>query len=280
MTTRIDNWLAKVVNTHLPISENLLLEAQLLTAHVTHHSRSWVASHPEYIFSQQEESLLNNLLARFVSGEPLPYLLGHWEFYGLDFFLSQGVLIPRPETEILVDTALGWLSQNPQCRLAADVGTGSACIAVSLAHRFKDLKVIATDISRLALMTAMRNILHYELSSQIFPVQTDLLSGFTGPFDLVCANLPYIPSHKLFSLPVSRYEPALSLDGGPDGLDIILNLLLHFKKQFAKDGLILLEIEAEQGMAISQLARLIFPEADIHLKHDLAGHPRVISIYH
>jgi release factor glutamine methyltransferase len=279
MTTRIDIWLQKAITSLASISENPALEAQLLAAHITCRPRSWVIAHPEVTFSHEQYTGLESLLDLLISGWPLPYLLGHWEFFGLDFILSPDVLIPRPETEILVSAALDWLIHNPCRRLAADVGTGSACIAVSLAKKIHDLKVVATDLSSPALHIAMRNISRYGLNTHIFPVQTSLLSACPGPFDLLCANLPYIPSQTLLDLPVSAHEPILALDGGLDGLDIIRRLLLESHHNISSAGLILLEIESGQSIAASNLVNQYFPSARIKLIHDLTDRPRILSIH-
>lgn len=259
-------------------SENPSLEAQLLAAHITGQQRAWIMAHPETHLSPMQWSELEELLKQRQAGEPLPYLLGHWEFYGLDFVITPAVLIPRPETELLVDFALHWLSANPGRRLAADVGTGSGCIAVALAHHISDLNIIAADLSYPALMIASQNARKHSPEGQILFVQGSLLQTCKGPFDLVCANLPYIPTRTLSGLEVAQYEPHLALDGGENGLVIIQDMLQDAIRWLAPGGLLLLEIEAGQGESVPELASTFFPGAEIRVNNDLAGNARLVVI--
>src|SRR5512143_2162838 len=139
------------------VSESPQLDAQVLLAYVLDKPRTWVLAHPDSAPEPEAALKLEPMLRRLEQGEPLPYVLGHQEFFGLDFELTPDVLIPRPETELLVEKALAWLEAAPERRTVADVGTGSGCIAVSLATRLPDLHVLATDISMAALRVARRN---------------------------------------------------------------------------------------------------------------------------
>ena len=259
-------------------TEGARLDAQVLLAHICGKSRTWVLAHPEYDLSPEEQVQLDIAIDRLTSGTPLPYVLGIWEFYGRSFIVTPATLIPRPETELLVETALAWLQANPRRRQAADVGTGSGCIGVSLAAHIDDLKVTATEISPRAVITAIDNSIRHNVDERVSVIQNDLLSGIPGPFDLICANLPYIPSESLQSLAVYGREPSLALDGGPDGLDLIRRLLKQAGQRLSPGGLILLEIDAGQGESAPAAARMNFPEAEISLKRDLAGHPRLVVI--
>ena len=272
-------WLANARARLLAISEEPALEAQVLLAHVLDRPRAWVIAHPEAALSVDQDSALCRLLERRQRGEPLPYLLGQWEFFGLSFKVTPDVLIPRPETEMLVEKALDWLKLHPSRRLAVDVGTGSGCIAISLARGIADLHVIAVDTSRPALLVAQENTVNYNLQEQVFSLQTSLLSGLSlGKIDLVCANLPYIPSSTLAGLAVSRFEPHQALDGGPQGTTYINTLLEEAPRWLAPGGLMLLEIEAGQGTRVQQSARRCFPDAEIQLFHDLSGNPRLVQV--
>jgi release factor glutamine methyltransferase len=272
-------WLADARARLLPVSEEPALEAQVLLAHVLDKPRAWVIAHPEAALLIDQYSCLCLLLERRLNGEPLPYLLGDWEFFGLRFKVTPDVLIPRPETELLVEKALAWLKAHPLRRLAVDAGTGSGCIAVSLAHWIADLHIVAVDISRPALRVAQENITDHHVQGRVFPVQTSLLNGLHwGKFDLVCANLPYIPSSTLAELEVSRHEPHLALDGGPEGTNYIYALLEDGPVWLAPGGLVLLEIEAGQGDRVTRFARQCFPAADIQLFHDLSGNPRLVQV--
>jgi len=259
-------------------SEDPTLEAQLLLAHVLSRPRAWPLAHPEIPLSAGQLERLDALLDALINGTPLPYLLGHWEFYGLDFLVTPDLLIPRPETELLVEEALAWIKSRPAVCRAADVGTGSGCIAASLAKLAPGAQIVATDISFPALRVAACNFTRLSLQARIRLVQCDLLSALSGPFDLVCANLPYIPTITLAGLEVARREPRMALDGGPDGLRLVERLLIQSAPRLAPGGLILLEIEAGQGESALALGRKAYPGAQVVIQVDLAGRPRLLKI--
>lgn len=254
------------------------MDAQVLLARVLGKTRAWVLAHPEAVLSINEDTILHAYLERLQKGEALPYVLGEWEFYDLVFSLTPQVLIPRPETELLVDEALKWLGAARPNRLACDVGTGSGCIAVTLAAHFPDLHVLAVDISLAALQVAASNAERHSVSGQIDFLQNDLLKGIGGHFDLICANLPYIPSPVLEGLAVSKKEPQLALNGGLDGLDLIRKLLKGAPGKLTPGGLLLLEIEASQGKAVLELAREAFPGSNPKVLADLAGLDRLLAV--
>jgi release factor glutamine methyltransferase len=258
--------------------EDAALETQVLLAHVLEKPRAWVLAHPETVLTPRQQRLLTRLLGDLAMGTPLPYLTGQQEFFGLAFEVSPAVLIPRPETELLVERALEWLGRYPERRRAADVGTGSGCIAVSLAHHVPDLRILAVDRSWDALRVARRNAALHQVAQRITFIQDDLLSAAAGPFDLVCANLPYIPSHNLSTLPVAAFEPHLALDGGPDGLLFVSPLLADAPRWLAPGGRLLLEIQFDQGEAVTALAQAHLPGAQIAVCADLAGLPRLVEI--
>ena len=260
------------------VSETPALEAQVLLAHLLGRPRSWVLAHPEISLNPEQLAELESRLARLETGEPLPYILQRREFFGLDFSVGPQVLIPRPETELLVEQALAWLRANPGRRSALDVGTGSGCIALALAVNIPDLNILASDISAGALEQAQANLRRYALPARVEFILADLIPAFRKPVDLICANLPYIPSHELSRLKVGRWEPRLALDGGPDGLSLIRRLLDQAPSSLAPGGLLLMEIEAGQGQAVLDLARQSFPEAEIVLLQDLAGRDRLVRI--
>ena len=259
-------------------SEEPALEAQLLLSHILSRPRAWLLAHPETSLSAGQLERLDALLDAFASGQPLPYLLGRWEFYGLDFLVTPDVLIPRPETELLVEEGLAWVKTRPGICRVADVGTGSGCIAASLAKHAPGARIVAMDISFPALRVSACNLTRLGLQERVGLVQCDLLSACAGPFDLVCANLPYIPSSTLTGLEVARYEPPIALDGGPDGLRLIERLLIQSTSRLAPGGLLLLEIEAGQGESARELGERLFPDAKSGVSNDLAGKPRLLRI--
>jgi release factor glutamine methyltransferase len=279
--SRIGELLAGAVPRLEPVSDTPALDAQLLLGHATGRERTWVLAHPEAVVNPQQAGDFENLLTRRLQGEPLPYLLGRWEFYGLELEITPEVLIPRPETELLVEQAVQWLRRRPASRLAADIGTGSGCIAVALAANVPDLQVIATDISPQALQVARRNAERLGVADRVDFHQADLLAPFPHAppsYALICANLPYIPSRALRGLPVYGREPSLALDGGTDGLDLIRRLLQEAPRCLTRGGLILLEIEASQGLKALSLAYDAFHKASISLLQDLAGQDRLLRI--
>ncbi len=277
--TPLGRALATIKQQLAPHSDTPALDAQTLATHILGKSRAWLLAHPEYILSPKEEIRLAEAAARLQAGVPLPYVVGSWEFYGLRFTLTPDVLIPRPETELLVEQALAWLRHHPERRLAVDVGTGSGCIAITLAAHCADLQMLATDLSRAALAVARANASLHNVAQRIHFIQADLLSLLHGVrFDLICANPPYIPSATLQRLPIYGREPGLALDGGEDGLRIIRPLLAQARRLLRPGGLLLMEIEASLGAAARQLARRLYPQAKVDVLPDLAGHDRLLRI--
>ena len=254
--------------------------AQALLAYVLGLSRERVLAYPEATLTMQQAAAFERLLERAAAGEPLAYLTGRREFYGLEFEIDARVLVPRPETELLVD-----LARATQAERILDVGTGSGCIIVALGKHLPTAALTAADISPAALAVARRNAVKHSLSGRITFVESDLLSAF-GPsssivrpssFDLITANLPYIDRAELARLPVSRYEPRVALDGGPGGLRLVERLLRQAPACLSPTGTLLLEIGAGQGPAAAA-ARAVFPSASIRVEHDLAGQDRVLVI--
>ncbi len=268
-----------------PFSDTPWLDIQVLLAHITGLSRTRMLAHPEIPLTSQQAKRLARAFKQLKEGVPLPYVVGEWEFFGQPFLINPSVLIPRPETEILVEKALHWLQAHPEKRLAADTGTGSGCIAISLAVNIPGLQVIATDISSQALKLAQTNAIRHRVTSQVTFTLGDLLeplkalsSSPVARFDLMVANLPYIPSGTLKTLQVFEREPTQALDGGEDGLDLIRRYLANAPHFLAPGGLILLEIEASQGKSAIKLSQAHFPKAMIRLHPDLGGHDRLLQI--
>lgn len=280
------SFLSDIADSLSSISDTPALDASVLLAHIVDKPRAWVLAHPELILTKEKQNQLNEALVRLENGEPFPYVLGHWEFFGLDFGITPDVLIPRPETELLVEKAIVWLQGTSARKTVADIGTGSGAIAVSIAGNVPQVNIVATDISSNALEVAKQNAAKHHVQDRINFVQCDLLpktnplapSPYPLTLDLICANLPYIPTETLHSLPIYGREPTLALDGGSDGLDPIRRLLRIAPHWLAADGLMLLEIEATQGTNAFHLAREFFPEANIQLHQDLTGLDRLLEI--
>ncbi len=258
-----------------PVTDTPRLEAEVLLAHSTGLSRTALLAHPERRIAPVDLSTYQGLLDRRAAGYPLPYLTGHAEFYGLDFLVTPDVLIPRPETETLVDLAL---AHRP--RTVVDVGTGSGCIAVSLAVHLPGARLYATDLSAAALRVAAANARRHGVARRVHFVQCDLATALAGPVDLVVANPPYVAAAEWADLPrsVREHEPRIALDGGPDGLSVIRRLLNSAPRLLRPGGVLLIEIGAAQGEAALDLARTLWPSASSAIHTDLAGRDRVLEV--
>jgi release factor glutamine methyltransferase len=263
------------------ISDPPQLDAQLIIAHILEKPRTWIASHGELSLTNSQIDSAQKEFSRLKTGTPLPYILGHWEFFGLDFEVTKDVLIPRPETELLVEKAIVWLQNSPDKRMVLDIGTGSGAIAVSIAVNIPDSKLLATDISPLALEVAKRNAKKFNVEKQIDFNECDLLpaSNLQHPtFNLICANLPYVPTETMLQLPIYGREPTIALDGGSDGLVLYGRLFKLIPDWLAPQSKMLFEIEASLGLQSLSLAREYFPQAEIHLHQDLTGRDRLLDI--
>lgn len=258
------------------------LDAELLVAHVLSVSRTGLLAHPEQPLSAEQAARLHLLTARRAAREPLAYLTGRRWFFGREFAVTPAVLIPRPETEVLVERALVWLAARAEKTLAvADVGAGSGAIIISVAAQTAaHIHCHACDLSREALLVAQANAAHHGVAARIQFHQGDLLAALPGPVDLLLANLPYVGEEERALLPpeVREHEPALALFSGPHGLHLIERLLAQAPDCVRPGGALLLEIGAGQGQAVTDLARRAFPRAQVACHSDLAGRDRVIDI--
>jgi len=259
-------------------SESPYLDALVLLAFITSKSKSDILTYPSPELTAEQSEQLDISLQKIIEGNPLPYILGTWEFYQLDFKITPDVLIPRPESEWLVENGLSWLIEHPQQRTCLEIGTGSGCLAVSLAKNTQDLKVFATDISEKALIVAQENAKLHNVQERIEFVVVDLLKGIKIKADLLLANLPYIPTNKLKNLAVYQSEPNLALDGGRDGLSYIKELLKYSPGILNRGGLILLELDETTGEPALELARRYFPKTDPKLIQDLSNQDRYLQI--
>lgn len=258
------------------LSDTPSLDAQLLMMKTLGTTRAWLMAHAEDRLSPEHHQAFVHDVARVVSGMALPYVVGTWEFYGRPFVVTPAVLIPRPETELMVGVALSWLEGRPEPGRVIDVGTGSGCIVASLALELETHHYYAVDRSWTALEVAARNLGLYGLRRQVALVQAELLEPLPGPFNLICANLPYIPSERLASLPVARREPALALDGGPHGLAIVSRLVAQLPDRLARGGRALLELDPEQMAPVRAQILAALPRARVDILPDLSGSSRVL----
>ncbi len=261
-------------------SETPNLDGQLLLSQILSCSRSWLLAHPESDLEEEHGLQFLNLLDRCVQGEALPHVLGWWEFYGRRFRLDGSVLIPRPETELMVDEALEYHREASRSLSAVDVGTGSGCVAITLACEIPDLRVCATDVSLDALRVAQKNVRLHGVDRFVRLICADLVSPLlrSGGFDLLCANLPYIPEGELDELPVAQHEPRIALDGGEDGLAVVRRLVDALPSILSPQGRALIEIGAGQAQSVQQYVSHVLPQHRVQVRADYAGRPRLVVV--
>ncbi len=254
------------------------LDARLLLEHVLDVSHSWLLAHGDERMTAVHLTQYRHLIQRASQHEPIPYLIGHAPFFDLDFVVNPGVLIPRPETEQLVELAIDWGREKGGIHIV-DAGTGSGCIPIILARALPQAVVAATDISAAALVIARQNAQQHTPDRIQFH-HGHLIDPITQPIDLLTANLPYITTDEWTMLDdgVKLHEPALALKGGADGLDLIRQLLHQATVKLKSGGAIFLEIGWQQGKAAQSLAQSAFPKAQIDLISDFAGHDRIVVI--
>jgi len=276
------------------------LAAELLLQHVLGKDRAWIYAHPEVAMEPEAATHFQKLVARRAAGTPTQYLTGKQEFWGLEFHVGPGVLIPRPETEHVIDVALERLKPRRapvksdltlrrerigRSLRIVDVGTGSGCLAVVLAREIPQARVWATDISRAALAIAWRNSVRYDLEARVEFVEGSLLTPFllggpgenAVPFDLVVSNPPYVTRDGLAALAreIREHEPEEALVAGETGLEVFRPLIRQAEKVLAPGGAIVLEVGLGQAPAV----RALLGEGwtDILVAEDLAGIQRVVS---
>ncbi|MCC7106631.1 MAG: peptide chain release factor N(5)-glutamine methyltransferase [Chloroflexi bacterium] len=252
-------------------------EASLLRRHATGLSESSLLAHPEQSVPPSAAARLETWTERRTRHEPMAYILARREFYGREFAVNPRVLIPRPETELLVELALRSTRHTPPA-LVADVGTGSGCLAVTLAIELPRATVVASDTSEAALAVAASNAARHGVGGRVRFVQGDLLSWLVRRPDLVVANLPYVPSARIARLEpdVRDFEPRSALDGGPDGTDLIQRLLHQLMDPGF--GAALLEVDDSHARAVAGTARALWPERTVRVHEDLAGQARILEI--
>ncbi|HEU4327586.1 MAG TPA: peptide chain release factor N(5)-glutamine methyltransferase [Roseiflexaceae bacterium] len=258
-------------------SPSARLDAELLLAHTLGWSRARVLAEGRIALDAAQQARFAALVERRAALEPVAYLIGQREFYGLVFEVTPAVLVPRPETELLVERALELARTLPPDALIADIGAGSGAIAVALAVHLPQARISAVDLSPEALAVAGRNAARHGVAGRVRLLQGDLLGPLDAPVDLLVSNPPYTVLAEIDE-GVRRHEPHLALDGGPDGLDLYRRLLAAAPPLLRPGGAALLEIGATQAEAVSALARLHFPHARVTVEQDLAGRDRVITI--
>jgi len=259
--------------------EEAYLESQILMRHLL--DLDPVQLHLQFDASLSPTQLQNlkDLIQRRCNHEPIAYITGHKEFFGIDFYVNYDTLIPRPETEVVVETVLNLAKPTPFATIA-DVGTGCGAIAVSLARNLTQTTILATDVSAAALKVAAMNVAQQKLADRVHLIQADLLDPITGPLDLVVANLPYVSDIEFGSLStqIRCFEPIQALLGGRNGLDIISRLLDQATERLRPNGMILLEVGQHQTALARDVTGQYFPKATVTPIRDLSGGNRAILI--
>ena len=249
------------------------LEAELVVMNVLRMPRQDIFAQQEREITPQQEKGISDILVRRRQREPLAYILGYKEFYGINLAVNSDVLIPRPETESMVEHALfmALMGMETAELSIADVGTGTGAIAINLAIHLPAAHIYAIDNSEPALRVAGYNIQSHNVADRITLCYGDLLEPLTEPVDLIVANLPYIPTERMPTLqPEVQWEPKGALDGGEEGMEVIARLFSQAGDHLKETGVILLELDPEQVPAARELAEKYFPEAEMTIEKDMA----------
>ena len=265
------------------------LDIEILISKVIDRNRTFVLSNPDHLLTQKEFNKLNELIQRRIKKEPIAYIIKEKDFYGNTFYIDKNVLIPRPETELLVDQAIKYLKNKEPLSLI-DVGTGSGCIIISILKEIlisidesiENKMFIATDISEEALNVAKNNAdkILFENKNLISFINTNLLENINSKFDLLVSNLPYISieEYKNLSPEIINYEPKHSLTDKSYGYSLITNLMYQAKKKMKNNSLILLEINHSQKDILTEIAGDIFNNSKIDVIKDYANLNRILKI--
>ena len=264
------------------------LEAEVMVMDVMRMPRQAIFAEQETQVSPQQEEQLAAIVTRRLTREPLAYILNYREFYGVNLLVNRDVLIPRPETETMVEHALFMALMGMESRelVIADVGTGTGAIAVNLAIHLPAARIYASDAFDATLDVAAYNVRMHNVADRVTLLKGDLLEPLPEPVDVVVANLPYLPTDRIPTLqPEIQWEPVAALDGGPDGLGHIRRLMSQAAAshggadaRLKSHGVILLEMDPEQIPEARSLASAAFPEAEVTVEPDLAGMDRVLSV--
>ncbi|MGD9117585.1 MAG: peptide chain release factor N(5)-glutamine methyltransferase [Dehalococcoidia bacterium] len=253
--------------------EDASLEAEILLRHTLKIDRTQLYLDFEKELNPEDEKAFEALITRRLKGEPSAYIIGHREFYGRDFYVNAHTLIPRPESELLVETALRTVKER-QLHTIADIGTGCGAIAITLALEIPNAKIYATDLSAKALEVAEVNCKRHGADG-VRLLQGDMLEPLPEPVDLIAANLPYVQRAEIAP---DNFEPLLALDGGAKGTEMIARLCRQAKGKLKDDGSMLLEVGQGQSGAITGLLHHLFPSGITEVLPDLGGIERVASL--
>lgn len=254
--------------------EDAPLEAELLLRHTLKINRTQLYLVFEEELSPRDEKAFGELVERRLSGEPTAYITGRREFYRRDFYVNPHTLIPRPESEVLVERALN-IAQERQPHSIADIGTGCGAIAITLALEIPKARIYATDLSAKALEVATVNCQRHGVADKVYLLEGNMLEPLPEAVDLIVANLPYVGRAEIAP---GNFEPALALDGGAKGTEMIARLCRQAKGRLSDNGTMLLEVGQGQSGEITALLKSLFPDSAVEAFPDLGGIERVVSL--
>ena len=269
------------------------LEAEVLLRHTLSINRATFFASLEHEPSVSDANSFERFVERRIVGEPLAYITGHREFYGLDFVVTPDVLVPRQETEMLVEAVLqfakgrltpspfkeeGWGEDGGDLTIA-DIGTGSGAIAIALGHSLPDAIVNATDISPDALRVADTNRRKHGVEDRVHIQQGDLFDALDGPMDVIVSNPPYLSSKEVGVLPSDvQHEPMTALSAGLDGMDVLRRLIESTPSYLNPGGLLVVEIDPRRFDSVMALTAAVFDDSELSLVRDHAGLPRMVTV--
>jgi release factor glutamine methyltransferase len=270
---RIDDARQALVRAGLTV-ESARIDADVLARHALGWDRARLLADGRDPMPADVDQRFSALIERRATREPVAFITGHREFWGLDFDVSPDVLIPRPETELIVEAVCERRGRREDVGTIADVGTGSGCLAIVLAREFLDARVLAIDISAAALAVAAKNAARHQVGRRVTFIRGDMLDPVLGPVDVIISNPPYVPAAVELSQDSVRFEPAVALYSGQDGLTLVKRLVTSAQSRLADEGLFVMEFGFGQDEQVQAFA-LEAGWRDVAIKEDLQGIPRV-----
>ena len=256
--------------------ENSTLKAKILLANILNVKKEYLLIHSEEEIKQEDKIKYENCIKELIKGKPLQYITNKQEFMGLDFYVDENVLIPQPDTEILVEKTIE-IAEKTQKNKILDMCTGSGCIAISLAKKINNTQIIAVDISNNALNVANKNAINNNVENKIKFINSDMFNNIEEKFDIIVSNPPYIETETINKLEIEvQNEPHLALDGGIDGLKFYKIIANNAFKYLNENGYLLLEIGYNQQNSVTQLLQDIGKYKDIETVKDLGGNYRIV----
>ena len=276
-----DIWMAATARLQEAGIDDARFEAEVLLRHVSDRSRARFYAYLEDVLTPEQEAAFEAAIERRLRREPVAYITGRREFYKLDIHVTPDVLIPRPESELLVETALTHLrDQRVRRARVVDVGTGSGAIGLAILRGRRDARLLGIDVSAAALRVARHNARRLTPRRRHDWLQGDLLTPLRGPLECVVANLPYVPEAAVAGLApeIRRYEPRAAVTPGTTGVELILRLVTQLGTRLAPGGIAVLEIDPGLAREVSAAARRLLGPAQVDVLNDLSGEPRAVKI--